>query len=174
MTRAAPSIALEYQIQSESNRDLLRQLLLLALPVFAENMLHMVVGINDTYLANKLRIVADRAPAGAAVGTITYFLWFMGLLVSSVGAGTTAIIARAKGARHRSLANSVTGQSVSASILMGIAVGALLYVFADPVIRLSGLQGAAPGFALPYLRMLCLTLPFTMAMQIISACQRGY
>ena len=155
-------------------RSLFRQLLFLALPVLAENMLHMLVGINDTLLANKLKTVADRAPAGAAVGTITYFLWFFGLLVTSVGAGTTAIIARAKGSRHRSLANSVTGQSMTATVLIGVIVGALIYAFAEPLMNLSGLQGDAPRFALPYLRMLSITLPFTMAMQIAGACQRGY
>ncbi len=176
MTRAATAIPLQHSIgPSDSDRGtLFRQLLLLALPVLAENMLHMVVGINDTYLANKLKIVADRAPAGAAVGTITYFLWFFGLLVSSVGAGTTAIIARARGARHRSMANSVTGQSMTASVLIGLIVGVLIYLFAVPIMRLTGLQGAAPAFALPYLRMLAVTLPFTMAMQIAGSCQRGY
>ena len=176
MTRAATAIPLQHSIRpGDSDRGtLFRQLLLLALPVLAENMLHMVVGINDTYLANKLEIVADRAPAGAAVGTITYFLWFFGLLVSSVGAGTTAIIARARGARHRSMANSVTGQSMTASVLIGLIVGVFIYLFAVPIMRFTGLQGAAPAFALPYLRMLAVTLPFTMAMQIAGSCQRGY
>src|SRR5205807_9394620 len=108
---------------------LLRQLRILALPVLVQFILDLLVGVNDTYLANKLKIAADRAPAGSAVGTITYFLWFFNLLVSSVGAGTTAIIARAKGARHRSLANSVAGQSIVAAVLMGICGGAILYVF---------------------------------------------
>jgi putative MATE family efflux protein len=178
MTRAdaaSQPIPLGYQASQAPPRALLfRQLFALALPVLAENILHMVVGINDTYLANKLHHLDDRAPAGAAVGTITYFLWFFGLLVSSVGAGTTAIIARAKGARHRSLANSVTGQSMTAAILIGLAVGAMCYAFAEPIIHLTGLQGAAPAFALPYLRMLSVTLPFTMAMQIAGSCQRGY
>lgn len=174
-TRAASSTTLELRKLTEPNHaPLFRQLLLLALPVLAENMLHMVVGINDTYLANKLKIVADRAPAGAAVGTITYFLWFFGLLVSSVGAGTTAIIARARGARHRSMANSVTGQSMSAAVLIGIVVGVGIYLMAVPIMSVTGLQGAAPAFALPYLRMLAVTLPFTMAMQIAGSCQRGY
>jgi hypothetical protein len=38
----------------ETNRELLRQLLLLALPVLAEHLLHILVGLNDTYLANHL------------------------------------------------------------------------------------------------------------------------
>src|ERR1700712_4989446 len=78
--------------QAESMRSLFRQMLYLALPVLLENALHMVVGINDTYLANKLP--KDAAAAGAAVGTITYLLWFFKLLVPAVGTGRTAIIAR--------------------------------------------------------------------------------
>jgi putative MATE family efflux protein len=172
MTQALPLTSEPHIASSEPT--LLRQLLILALPVLAENILAMFVGINDTYLANKLSFIPDRAPAGAAVGTITYFLWFFGLLVSSVGAGTTAIIARARGARHRAMANSVTGQSMTASILLGLVIGSLVYAFAKPIMELTGLQGAAPRFALPYLRMLCLSLPFTMAMQIAASCQRGY
>ena len=65
--------------------SVLRELLQLALPVWAEQVLHMLVGLNDTYLANHLP--DNAASAGAAVGTITYFLWFIGLLVASIGAG---------------------------------------------------------------------------------------
>src|SRR5580658_2330724 len=82
----------------ETNRLLLKQLLALAGPVWIEQILHMLVGLNDTYLANHLP--SHAADAGAAVGTITYFLWFIGLLVASIGTGSTVLIARAKGARH--------------------------------------------------------------------------
>ncbi len=175
MNRVLNRSTLQVHETTESGyAPLLSQLLLLALPVLAENMLHMAVGIVDTYLANKLKVVTDRAPAGAAVGTITYFLWFFGLLVSSVGAGTTAIISRAKGARHRSMANSVTGQSMSAAVLLGIVMGIAIFLLTGPIISFTGLKGAAPAFAIPYLRMLALTLPFTMAMQIAGSCQRGY
>src|SRR5471032_3244423 len=95
----------DLSLTSTTNSQLLRDLLALALPVWAEQILHMLVGLNDTYLANHLP--HDAASAGAAVGTITYFLWFIGLLVAFIGAGSTAIIARAKGSRHRRLANSV-------------------------------------------------------------------
>ena len=80
----------------EANSVLVKQLFALAGPVWIEQILHMLVGLNDTYLANHLP--SHAADAGAAVGTITYFLWFIGLLVASIGAGSTALIARAKGA----------------------------------------------------------------------------
>ena len=96
--------SLSLLVAPPTNRQLLRELLALALPVWAEQILHMLVGLNDTYLANHLP--KDAASAGAAVGTITYFLWFIGLLVAFIGVGSTAIIAHeAKG-----IAASATGE----------------------------------------------------------------
>jgi putative MATE family efflux protein len=154
-----------------AERGLFSELMLLAVPVWAEQALHMAVGINDTYLANHLP--SDAASAGAAVGTITYFLWFIGLLVGAVGTGSTAMISRARGARHRALANSVTGQSVSASVVIGVVMGLALFVFATPIIAMTQLQGTAHGFAFSYLRMLSVSLPFTMVMFIAGSCLRG-
>src|SRR5262245_12337888 len=102
---------------------LLRAVLVLALPALAEQIFNFLVGLNDTWLANNLPKEGGRdiAPAAtAAVGTISYLLWFIGLIVSAVGTGSTALISRAKGARHKRLANSVCGQSVSASLVLGI------------------------------------------------------
>jgi putative MATE family efflux protein len=171
MPRLPQPILAQSPPDSSTNTQLLHQLLALALPVWAEQVLSMMVGLNDTYLANHLP--RDAADAGAAIGTITYFLWFIGLLAGSVGAGSTAIIARAKGARHRRLANSVTGQSISASVLVGLAVGAFLFLAAHQVIALTQLQGLAPGFAFSYLRMLSVTLPFTMLLFVANSCLRG-
>src|SRR5690349_7041983 len=116
----------------ESAAQLLRVLLALAIPVFVEYVLHMAVGLTDTYLANHLP--KDAAAATAAVGTITYFLWFIGLIAGAIGTGSTALIARAVGARHRGLAASVTGQSVSLSLLIGCLLGVILYVGAPVIV----------------------------------------
>ncbi|MGD0767911.1 MAG: MATE family efflux transporter [Tepidisphaeraceae bacterium] len=155
----------------ETDRLLLTQLFALAGPVWIEQILHMLVGLNDTYLANHLPNHA--ADAGAAVGTITYFLWFIGLLVASIGTGSSALIARAKGAQHRSLSNKVTGQSVSAAVIVGAVVGLILILAGRPIVDATQLQGMAKGFALDYLRLLSVALPFTMVMFIAGACRRG-
>jgi MATE family, multidrug efflux pump len=156
---------------AQSNGVMLRQVLALALPVLAEQVLSMMVGINDTYLANHLPQHA--ADAGAAVGTVTYFIWFLGLLVASIGTGSTAIIARAKGARHKSLANRVTGQSISAAVIIGIGVGFLMYVLAPQAAAATELQGLARPMALRYLRLLSWSLPPYMLMFVANACLRG-
>jgi putative MATE family efflux protein len=157
--------------ESPLRAPLASALLRLAIPVLVEQILHMLVGLNDTYLANHLPEHA--ADAGAAVGTITYFLWFFGLLVASIGVGSTALIARAKGARHRSLSNTVTGQSVSAALIVGAVVGVFMLVEARPIVIATQVQGLGQIYALSYLRMLSWSLPFTMLMLIAGACLRG-
>ncbi len=172
-TLAPPSLIPSGSLRppAADGRRLWRDLLALAVPVWVEQSLHMLVGLNDTYLANHLpRHAAD---AGAAVGTITYFLWFIGLLVGSVGTGSTAIISRARGAGHRRLANRVVGQSVTAAVVLGVGTGVVLIGLAGPIVKLTQLQGSAAALALPYLRWLSLSLPFTMLMFIAGSCQRG-
>ena len=155
---------------------LLRAVLVLAVPALAEQIFNFFVGLNDTWLANNLPKEAGRdvAPAAtAAVGTISYLLWFIGLIVSAVGTGSTALISRAKGSRHKRLANSVCGQSVSASLVLGILLGVVLYVFARMWVSLAGLSPDGRVFALSYLRMLAFSLPFMTVLFVANACLRG-
>lgn len=154
-------------------RPLVVELLWLAVPVLIENVLHIFVGLNDTYLASHLPEHA--ADATASVGLVTYFLWLIGLIAGAIGTGSAAIIARAVGAKHRRLANSVCGQSVTAAVLVAIVVTALVAVFATPIARSMGLRpdNAALGFSVYYLRVLGLSLPFMMLMLAANACLRG-
>jgi putative MATE family efflux protein len=133
--------------------------------------LHIVVGLTDTYMANHLK--ADATDATAAVGTIAYFLWFLALIVSAIGTGATALIARAKGARHRSLANSVCGQAITCAVLLGLLTAVVIYLSAPWLVKITGLQGKAQGFALSYLRMLCFAIPFSTLMFVSNSCLRG-
>jgi putative MATE family efflux protein len=149
----------------------LRQLLVLAAPVLAEHVLHMAVGWNDTYLANHLS--DHQADAGAAVGTIQYIFWFLGLFAAAIGVGSTALIARATGSRTRRTVNSVCGQSILFAVSLGIILGALLFIFASPIANLTRLQGPAHDFALQYLRVLSPSVPFLIVMFVASACLRG-
>src|SRR2546421_3220143 len=162
------------QTEADDNRQLLRQLIWLSVPVLAENLLHLFVSLTDTYLANHLPDAPDLRPAAAsAVGTIGYLIWFIGLTVGAIATGSTAIIARAVGARHRSLANSVCGQSVLLAIILGCVLGILLYFCADQLVVATRLQGPAKHFARSYARMLSRSLPFNTLMLVANACLRG-
>src|SRR3954462_1617963 len=135
-----------------AEKSLLKELLFLALPVLAEHALHIVVGLNDTYLANHLP--QYKAESAAAVGNVGYIFWFMGLFAGAIGTGSTAIIAREIGAKHRRRANSACGQSMLFAAMVGLGLAVVFFAFARPIVSFVGLQGVADDYALSYLRIL--------------------
>jgi putative MATE family efflux protein len=171
MDRADPIALGGTTVTAPSYGELFGQLLVLALPVILEQLCHTVVGLTDTWLANNL--LRDAAPAAAAVGTISYITWFVGLIVGAVGTGSTALISRAKGARHRRLANSVAGQSIVAAAVVGVTLGAVAYFGAVFWVRMSGLEGQAAVFALSFLKLISFSLPFMTVLFAANACLRG-
>ncbi len=173
------------EIRNETTAPILRPLVLLALPVLAEHALHILVGMTDTYLANNLvdtrglsGVALDaahetNAAAGAAVGSITYILWFVGLIVSAIGTGATAIIARAIGARHRRLANKVCGQAIFAAAIAGVGLGAFMWLAARPLANFTDLRPEAAAYFAQYIRFLAFGAPLAVIMFTANACLRG-
>jgi putative MATE family efflux protein len=169
----APDVAVApIDVEPAASRGVLvHALIALAAPVLAEHALHIIVGLTDTYLANHLP--TDKAEATAAVGTVGYIFWFIGLFAGAIGTGSTAIIAREVGARHRRRANSVCGQSMLFAAMLGVVLAVFLYVAAGPVITFTSLEGQAYTFALDYLRLLVPAVPFLVVMFVANACLRG-
>ncbi|QOV88463.1 MATE family efflux transporter [Humisphaera borealis] len=156
---------------SNQENGVLRPLVLLSLPILAENILHMLVGLTDTYLAGHLETEASAATA--AVGTVAYILWFVNLIAMAIATGATAIVSRAVGARHRSLASSVTGQSVTASLLLGTIAAILFAIFAGPLSDLTQLKGMAHDYSRYYFQILSISLPFSLVTVAAGAVLRG-
>ena len=167
-------------------RPLLWQLTLLSLPLIAENLLHIGVGLTDTYLANNViplgGLAGDalaqarsfNANAAAAVGSTTYLLWFLGLMTGAVGTGSTALIARATGARDKRTARSAVGQSVMLAFLSGLVLCALFFVAAGPISRNFGLSDPeAQHLIYVYIRILTVGIPLATITFIGNACLRG-
>ena len=150
---------------------LMRELLKLAAPVLAEHVLHIFVGLNDTYLANHLP--KNNVEAATAVGNIGYIFWFLGLFAGAIATGSTAIIAREIGARHRRRANSAVGQSMLFAAMVGLALGVVALFLARPIVATMGLSGVADKFAYDYLRLLAPAAPFVIVMFVANACLRG-
>jgi putative MATE family efflux protein len=165
--------------------NLLRSVFVLALPVVVEQWLHSFVGLTDTYLANHIVLTADlsgealdaahaynRASA-AAVGSVMYFLWFVGLLASSVGIGATALISRATGARHKRVASAVVGQTLLCAATVGLVFGALLVAVSPLIAPLTGLSADAQPLFVSYVRIIGWAMPLALIMMASASCLRG-
>src|SRR5262245_39566636 len=100
MTAAADANAAD---QAASARRQVRQrVLALALPALGEQLLNFCVSLFDTYLAG--RVTTGTYEVGAyttTVGIASYISWLATLVFALVGTGTTALVARARGAGDR-------------------------------------------------------------------------
>jgi multidrug resistance protein, MATE family len=144
----------------------------LALPVFGEQFLHFLVGFYDVFLAGNLG-EDIRTEATAAVGVAAYVGWLASMVFSTVGIGTTALVARAWGAGDRPRAQDVTNRSIVLGVLFG--AGFLLFILpgAPLLVNLFGLTGSSAEIAVRYLRLDALGLLFFCFSLIIAAALRG-
>ena len=148
----------------------LRPMLVLALPVLAEQTLNMLVGYTDWWLTGHYL----EGPAyQAAMALMAYVLWLFPCLFSAVAIGATALVARFVGAGDGTLANRVTNQAVLAGVLAAIAATAVSWWLARPFIAAMQLQDDAARLALRYIRIMVPVLPCIMFEQVGIACLRG-
>ena len=128
-----------------------RHLVALAVPAAAS------VLLNNAYR------VLDQAAAGwigpdaqAAIGSVTFVLILAYAAFSLVAAGAGPLVARATGAGDDAARSRLSGLSLGAAAVVGVAVWAVLYAVAGPVASALGLTGAPAALAADYLRALAL------------------
>ncbi|QDU39299.1 Multidrug resistance protein NorM [Maioricimonas rarisocia] len=154
------------------NGPLRQTVLLLALPVFAEQFLSFCVGFYDTFLAGHLSRDISTA-ATAAVGVAAYVGWLASMLFSMVGAGTTALVARARGAGDMAEANRVANRSVAMSIVGGVLFVAIIVPAAPLFASVLKLEGTAAEITIRYLRFDAIGMMFTSVGLVGAAALRG-
>ena len=153
--------------------DLRRTLLHLALPVLLEQFLSFCVGLYDTILAGHLPREISSAATGA-VGVGAYVGWLASLLFSFVATGTTALVARARGAGDYDDANRVLNRSYALGLLLGVLVLVVNITFARPMATfvLTG-GGEVIDITTRYLRLDAIGLLFSSVGYVGSAALRG-
>ena len=147
-----------------------RQVFVLALWPFLEQMLNFLVGTVDFVLAGHL---PHAVAATNALGVAGYVGWLMGIVHMAVGVGATALIARAVGARHRRHANAALGQAMLLALISGVGVGVAIFLLAPAIGRTAGLAGEDLILATLYLRLISLTAPLASLLFVGGAALRG-
>ncbi len=103
----------------------LAPLIRLALPVFCGQLLDMFVGLTDTWLAGQYLPGDDYL---AAMNVVNYSLWFLVSIYSLISIGTTALVSRAIGSNHASLARRWLNISLSLGWLLCLVPGLVLLI----------------------------------------------
>lgn len=140
-------------------------ILRLAWPAVASNLAYSMVGLVD------IKIVASLgSSAVAAVTTGHRIFWVLQAVMIAITAGTTALVARAWGAKNKDEAERVTRASLW--LCMGIAGAMTLpaFFFADQLAGIFELDDATVADAASFIRVMSLfNVAFAMSMVIGSA-----
>lgn len=146
----------------------------LALPVLGEQLLNTLVSFVDVYLAGNLPTGSgDAVTVTAAVGLAAYVGWLASLIIMSVGAGTSAIVARAWGAGRHHAGCVTLNQSLTLAAGVGLLASGVLAVSAPAFVDFIGLDPAVRDVAVRYLRLDLIGHPAMAIAMIGGAALRG-
>jgi len=164
MSSSSESTPLEDKAES-ALRPEIPGILRLAWPAVASNLAYSMVGLVD------IKIVASLgSSAVAAVTTGHRIFWVLQAVMIAITAGTTALVARAWGAKNRDEAERVTRASLW--LCMGVAGAMTLpaFFFADQLAGIFELDDATVADAASFIRVMSLfNVAFAMSMVIGSA-----
>jgi putative MATE family efflux protein len=148
----------------------LRAMLVLALPVLAEESLNLLVGYTDFILAGRF-LAGDESLA--AMGLVAYFLWVLPTMFQVVSIGALAVVARMVGAGQRHDAAHATRQALLAGVIVTAIALAVVLAGGDAFVWAMGLRGEAARLAVRYIWIIAPAIPFIMVEQVGTACLRG-
>ncbi len=145
-------------------------MLVLALPVLAEESLNLLVGYTDFFLAG--RFLHGDEPL-AAMGLVAYFLWVVPVLFQVVSIGALAVVARLIGGGQRHAAAHATRQALLLGVLFAAGVVVLVLAGGRTFVSAMGLRGEAALLVVRYIWIIGPAIPLIMVEQVGTACLRG-
>jgi len=148
--------------------DLVASMWKLALPAAGEQGLGLIVGLVDTFLVGHLS-----SAALTAVGIANQWVMLITTFLMAVSIGTTALVARATGARDNALSQRVLRQSLLLGFLLGVLGSVALSVWYAPAVALLGTPATAVASAHTYLRVVAVVFPIWSMMILGNAALRG-
>ena len=138
--------------RSPHDREILR-LAVLALGALAAQPTFVLV---DTAIVGHLG-----TPQLAALGVAGLVLGGVFAIFNFLAYGTTSQVTRAAGAGQRETADRIGAQAFWLSFLLGTAAAVTIGVLADPIVELVGAEGRTAEYAVQYLHIGVIGLPFS-------------
>ncbi|GAB4213199.1 MAG: MATE family efflux transporter [Roseiflexaceae bacterium] len=156
-----------------------RHVFTLAFPAVGEQVLNTFVGLADTFLVGHLSLQAaaqlgyDSASALAGVGLAGQIVWLFTVFFQAVSVGSTALIARAKGANDIPTANQALRQSLIIGLIMGLGSTLIALLLAPQLLGMLGAGADVLPQGVTFLRIAALTFGPAALLFIGTAALRG-
>lgn len=131
-----------------------KTVLLLAMPIMANNLIQTFYNLTDTYFVSKLGTTQL-----AAMQFIFSLIFFMMSIGMGLSIGGLALISQYIGSDNKQDAKRTAGQLMSVSIIASLIVGGLGAFLAHDIVSLMGAEGDLLHYATTYLRIMFLGAP---------------
>lgn len=128
-------------------------LLMLAWPIFVEQLLHVSTGMMDTFMVSH---VSDSAVA--ALGTAHQIVVFFIIIFSFISIGASVVITHHLGAGDRQGADKVAATALGVNTWLGLIASLLVWFFAEAMLGIIQLPENLKEYALPFLHLMGGTL----------------
>lgn len=149
---------------ADLDRSIRKRMLVIALPVVANNLIEVLYNLVDAFFLGKLGTAEISAPSIAF--SIQLFLIVFGMGIS--GAGMT-LIARAKGQGDKERMGFYMNQALLFLLCISLVLSTLGLLVSGPLLRLLGTPPEVLGFALVFMRISLLGLPFSFVYYAFQA-----
>jgi len=152
-----------------TRENLARNIVRLALPAVAENLLVSMVFLSDTLLIGWLKDPA----ALAAVSLGGLFLNAANQLFSAVSVAATTLVAHAWGARDYDRARRIAGQAIVLGVVSAALAIAILWPLAGVLMAWMGASARAAALGAMYMRVILVTSLLGFPMVVLNGIMRG-
>lgn len=152
----------------QRHRVIRRQVVAMALPIVANNLLQRGLGVVDTIMVGHVG-----ATELAAVGLCQVLILTATAFTQSFAVGSAVIVARHTGAEEFDPRRWVANTALSGGALMGLVLGLLGAVFGHGAARLVGAGGDLLHESVRYLEVIGAAFVFMVIIQVASAVFQG-
>ena len=128
---------------------ILKQLFTLAMPIMATSFIQMAYSLTD--MAWVGRIGSEAIAAVGSVGILTWMSTSISLLNK---VGSEVSVGQAIGAQNEQATRAFASHNLTLSLLISLSWGALLFIFATPIISIYELEPHIAKMAVEYLRII--------------------
>jgi putative MATE family efflux protein len=142
----------------------------LSAPVIGINTLNVLMLAVDAALCGRL---PESKNALTALGFATQVVFLLMVAMLGLLVGTVGLVARAYGGKDTTRVNHLIQQATTLTAIVGVVIGAIGALAADPILRLLGASDEVATLGTDYLRPLMLGTPFFYLTLLYTGIMRG-
>ena len=136
------------------DKNIVKGLLLLALPVMLNNIIKAFHDVVDTLLVSKINAHESAVSAQiAAIGFVSPIMTICQALAIGMMTAGTALMSQYIGAKKEERASKVSGQLLMLCTIVGIIFNVLLFFLAPVILKFMDAQGLLYDYSLTYIRI---------------------